>query len=98
MVLLGIVPVLMQAPPTTSRLSTTATRLPASRRDGGALPRRAGADDDQIESVHERRSGKSHGSVSAPRVGCLEANTFHARLSTQADGEVHPIVRRGRHS
>ena len=53
MVLLGMVPVLTQAPPTISRCSMTATRratLGALNR--GPLSGRTGADDDEIEFLH----------------------------------------------
>ena len=51
MVLLGMVPVLMQTPPTTSRLSINGDALAEfGALDGGALARGSGTDDDQIVS------------------------------------------------
>ena len=59
MVLEGMVPVLMQTPPTTARASTTATRfLHLGSGHGGALPGWPGADDDQVvfDGAHVRVS------------------------------------------
>src|SRR4249920_246041 len=61
-VLLGMVPVLMQVPPTTSRRSISATRLPdLAAWMAARWPR---PDDDEIETIHRRYSSASGATLS----------------------------------
>src|SRR5271163_3584427 len=97
MVLLGMVPVLMHTPPTSSRLSTSATRL----------PRFTATTADRCPEGPEPITNKSYSFIagpevsrSQPRVVRANCNLLYAtrtpnyRPQTAADNETRPAAKR----